>query len=688
MLLVCCGEGRGDKSNRAERLLTSTSPYLREHADNPVDWYEWGPEALEKAKSENKPLIISIGYASCHWCHVMEKESFMDTAVARLMNENFVSVKIDREQRPDIDQIYIHAAQLITGSAGWPLNAFALPDGKPFYAGTYFPKDRWMSLLNQINDAYKTEKSAVIRQAEDVTRGITTEPLLSDSTDSVFSVTRAGYRSSFENWRGNFDDVFGGQRGAPKFPMPAIWESLLQLHVLTDEPAALKIVKTTLDHMACGGIYDQLGGGFSRYTTDNAWKVPHFEKMLYDNAQLVSLYSHAFQLTKDPMYKAVVIETLEFIKREMTDNSGGFYSSLNADSEGEEGRYYTWTRNEVEALLGEATSTLFCDYYQVTDSGNWEDGRNILIEHVRDVGFASRVNMTEDEWVQMKEAAKDKLFTARMQRTPPSTDTKVITSWNALMLIAYLDAYAATSDENYLRSALANAEFIINNMVTEGGGVLRNYSDGKKEIDGFLDDYANLSLAFIKLYQHTFEIRWLEQAKSIVDFTVENFRDAETGFFFYTSDLSEDLVARKKEMSDGDMPSSNSVMAEVLLLLGEFYQDPAYRLLAETMLNQVAAMYGGSSGVFYSNWARVSAVAAWRPFEVAILGDDALAKNHDMQKHYNPLALFSGGRRENLPLLENKLVEGKTIIYVCRDRVCKIPVEDVQQALKQLKAGE
>ena len=277
-MVVCCGDERGDKSNRAERLLASTSPYLREHADNPVDWYEWGPEALEKAKTENKPLIISIGYSSCHWCHVMEKESFMDTAVARLMNENFVSVKIDREQRPDIDQIYIHAAQLINGSAGWPLNAFALPDGKPFYAGTYFPKDRWMSLLLQIKDAYKAERSAVIRQAEDLTNGITTEALLPDPADSVYSITRANYGKSFENWRGSFDDVFGGQRGAPKFPMPAIWESLLQLHVLTGEPAALKIVRTTLDHMARGGIYDQLGGGFSRYATDNAWKVPHFEK--------------------------------------------------------------------------------------------------------------------------------------------------------------------------------------------------------------------------------------------------------------------------------------------------------------------------------------------------------------------------------------------------------------------------
>ena len=338
--------------------------------------------------------------------------------------------------------------------------------------------------------------------------------------------------------------------------------------------------------------------------------------------------------------------------------------------------------------MGEATSNLFCDYYQVTDSGNWEDGRNVLTEHARDAGFAFHIKMTENEWGRMKEAALDKLFAARMQRTPPSTDTKIITSWNALMLIAYLDAYAATSDKNYLGSALANAEFLVNNMVTKGGGVLRNYSDGKRETDGFLDDYANLSLAFIKLYQHTFEIRWLQQAKSIADFTVENFRDAETGFFFYTSDLSENLIARKKEISDGAMPSSNSVMAEVLLLLGEFYQDTTYRVLAETMLNKTATMYVGSSGVFYSNWARVSAVAAWRPFEVAILGDEALARNHEMQKHYNPLALFSGGQRENLPLLENKLVEGKTIIYVCRDRVCKLPVEDVQQALKQLKAGE
>ena len=680
LCFISVGCNRSSNTEEVHRLSIASSPYLREHADNPVDWYEWGEEALRKAKSENKPLLISIGFSSCHWCHVMERESFMDTAVARVMNENFIPVKVDREQRPDIDQIYIHAAQLISGSAGWPLNAFALPDGRPFFAGTYLPKEDWLSLLHQVIDTYQNDRSAITRQAEALTKGIRTGEFISSERDSTQKVTRATYVRTVDDWRSQLDDTFGGQRGAPKFPMPVIWESVLQAHVLNGDAPSLKIVTTTLDRMAAGGIYDHLGGGFSRYTTDEAWKVPHFEKMLYDNAQLVSLYAHVFQVTGDSFYQEILVETLGFIDREMKDTTGGFYSSLNADSEGEEGRYYTWTREEIEKILGPNTAALFCKYYGVTESGNWEHGRNILY---RDATTPGSVVMDGEGHEQLDDA-KSKLFEARRARPAPSTDTKMITSWNALMLIGYLDAYSATSDSSYLQSALVNATFLRNKMIRKEGGLWRNYSSGTAEIDGFLDDYANLSLAFIKLYQRTFDIRWLQEARALSEFAIQHFRDPQTGLFFYTSDLSEQLVVRKKEIADEVMPSSNSVMSEVLLLLGEYYQDSTYSLLATTMLDQVSALQSGVSGIYYANWNRVSGWAAWRPFEVAILGDQALKKCREMQKHYNPLALYSGGQKENLPLLDNKLVEGRTIIYVCRNNVCKLPVEDVDDALSQL----
>lgn len=673
-----------DEKENAHRLAKSSSPYLRQHADNPVEWYEWGPEALDKAKNENKPLLISIGYASCHWCHVMEEESFMDTAVARVMNENFVSVKIDREQRPDIDQIYIHAAQLISGSAGWPLNAFALPDGKPFYAGTYFPKDEWLALLAQVSDAYREDRNTVIRQAEALTRGISKEEIFSNVADSAEKLTRKKYADSFSQWSAHLDFRNGGQRGAIKFPMPVIWESFLQFHFLTGDARALGIVKTTLDNMAGGGIYDKVGGGFSRYSTDSAWRVPHFEKMLYDNAQLVSLYAHAYQVTKEPSYKMVIAETLDFIRREMTGPGGAFYSSINADSEEGEGKFYAWTRREIEQIVGQPFADAFCDYYNVTASGNWNDGLNILFTAGSDDWFASKSNMTKERWNGALRQAKDKLYQRRTFRTAPSTDMKIITSWNALMITGYLDAYAATSNSDYLDAALMNAEFLKSNMMASDGKLLRSYINGTAEIDAFLDDYANLALAFLKLYQKTFDINWLHRARALVDYTTKHFFDAESGLFYYASDANSDLIVRKKELSDEVIPSSNSVLAEVFLLLGEFYYDAAYTKRAEKMLAAIAHAGPGLS-IYHANWIRISALTAWTPFMTAILGEEALTTCREIQKEYHPLALFSGGTREDLPILENKLIAGKTIIYVCRNRVCRLPVQEVAQAIDQLE---
>jgi uncharacterized protein YyaL (SSP411 family) len=609
----------------------------------------------------------------------------MDSAVAGFMNRNFISIKIDREERPDIDQIYLNAAQLISGHSGWPLNAFALPDGKPFYAGTYFPKDQWRSLLEQIHQAYTTQNDVVIAQAEALTEGIRNYELITTPVDSVKKVRENTYVEIFKGWSKDLDFANGGVKGAPKFPMPVNWEFGLQYYFLTGNKQALEIVRTTLNHMAAGGIYDQLGGGFSRYATDSAWRIPHFEKMLFDNAQLVSLYSHVYQVTKDPAYLMVVEETLEFVEREMTSEDGGFYSSINADSEGEEGTYYTWTKAEIRNILDAETAELISDYYHISDSGNWEEGKNIFYRDLKSGDFPTRHKISVDEWQSVLDDSKAKLVEVRKSRMRPSTDDKILTSWNALMIIGYLDAYVATGNEQYKTNALKNAEFLLGNMIHAGGALWRNYKDGKAGIEAFLDDYAFLAQAFIRMYQITFEMRWLETARLLADFSIAHFRDHQTGMFYYTSNLSEDLVVRKMEIPDHVMPSSNSAMAEVLFLLGEYYQDNSYSSKSQMMLNQILTDRLESSGVYYANWGRVVGLSAYLPFEVAVVGVNAVGKSLALQEHYNPLALYLGGTAETLPLLENKFVEGETIIYVCRNQVCKLPVREVSQALKQLQ---
>jgi len=682
VLLVGCNAQK-NRMDGLNRLADAGSPYLREHADNPVDWYEWGPEALDKAKKENKPLIISIGYASCHWCHVMEKESFMDTAVARIMNENFVAIKIDREERPDIDQIYLQAAQLVSGNSGWPLNAFALPDGKPFYAATYFPKEQWIQLLQQVIKAYKQDNENVVRQAESLTKGIQSLDLISTPSDSTQLYDQASYQDIFTSWQSSFDVKFGGLTGAPKFPMPVIGEFLLQNHHLTGNSKALEIAKKTLDEMSNGGIFDHLGGGFARYSTDALWRVPHFEKMLYDNGQLISLYAHAYQVTQEPAYREVILKTLDFVKREMTSPDGGFYSSLNADSEGEEGTFYVWTKAEIQQIVEPKTADLLIDFYQVTDSGNWESGKNVLFRKMGKEEFATQKGIIESECKTLLAAGEASLFANRKNRIRPSLDDKILLSWNALMMKGYIDAYFALGTPEYLQAAITNAQFLEKNMMRKGGQLWRNYKDEKANIDAFLDDYALLARAFIQLYQATYEVHWLEQARSVTEYAIAHFRDKKSGLFFYTPDVSESLIARKMELPDNVIPSSNSVMAEVLYLLGEYYSHNSYIQMSRSMLNQVSKDMT-AAGPYYANWACLMGLISYQPFEVAIMGKEALQKSRQMQARYLPTTLFMGGAKENLPLLENKYIDGRTIIYVCRNKTCKQPEEDVVSALRQL----
>jgi uncharacterized protein len=684
VVLIGCGQLDNTYQRIQNRLAQSTSPYLKEHADNPVEWYEWGEEALNKAKSENKPLIVSIGYASCHWCHVMEEESFMDTAVARMMNENFVSIKVDREERPDIDQIYINAAQLISGNAGWPLNAFALPDGKPFFVATYFPKEQWLKLLRQVLDSYKNDNGNVAKQAEAITKGLQSNNLnlVIDGNQKEF--LKENYNDVFVSWQSQLDFKNGGLVGAPKFPMPVVWEALLQNHYLTGNPKSLEAVTTTLDAMAKGGIYDHLQGGFARYATDSLWRIPHFEKMLYDNGQLVSLYSHAYQVTKNEAYAEVIHQTLDFIKAELTSLEGGFYSSLNADSEGEEGKFYVWTKAEIEKVVDKKSLDFVLDYFGISNKGNWENGKNILHQNIAVQELAKKYSISAKQVDSILATNKKILFTERNNRIHPTRDEKILTSWNALMLSGYLDAHNAVGNPDYLKVALANAKFLEKYMFRQDGKLWRSFYNGQAGIDAFLDDYALLAKAFMKLYEATFDIHWLELSRALADYAVQHFQDKQSGLFFYVSDEAEKLVSREMEVDDNVIPSSNSVMADVLFRLGEYYDVDSYRAMSKAMLERVGKGLK-SNGPYFANWANTYGLIAHQPFEVAVVGENAIEMSRQLQQQYFPTAIFLGGKSENLPLLENKLVQGKTIIYVCRNRVCKLPVTDITQAIEQLK---
>ena len=498
-----------EEKKYTNELIKESSPYLLQHAHNPVNWYPWGEKALEKAVRENKPIIVSIGYAACHWCHVMEHESFEDEEIATYMNDHFICIKVDREERPDIDQVYMNAVQLITGQGGWPLNCITLPDGRPVYGGTYFNKKQWLHLLKQLDAFINQEAEKANEQAITLTKGInSTEYIQLNNNKTQHSIS--DLEDIFNHWQPNIDFINGGSKGAPKFPLPIGIQFLLDYHCLTKSEEALKAFTTTLDKMANGGIYDHIGGGFARYSTDAIWKVPHFEKMLYDNAQLVSLYANAYQFTKNEHYKTIIIETLEFIEREMTSNEGGFYASLDADSEGVEGKFYVWDKVELDQLLG-LDAILIQEYYNVTSAGNWE-GANILYTTTNDPEFAANHNISTQTLHAKLMHAKKKLLQIRDKRIRPALDDKILTSWNALMLKGYVNAYNVLGDEKYLATALKNADFIINNCMDQDGKLNRNFKNGQSTINGFLDDYAFTIGAFIDLYQSTFDKKWRNKA--------------------------------------------------------------------------------------------------------------------------------------------------------------------------------
>lgn len=699
-LFTACSNGQksdyfvNDKRNKTEmkqhkytnNLINETSPYLLQHAHNPVNWHPWGEEALKKAKSENKLLLISIGYAACHWCHVMEKESFENEEIARIMNEYFVCIKVDREERPDVDQIYMNAVQLITGSGGWPLNCFALPDGRPFYGGTYFRPEQWKEILFKIHRSYEKEPEKVNEYAENLKRGIADSEIIKvKKANSSFKMEEL--KSGYLNWTKHFDKIYGGNSRTPKFPLPNSYQFLLQYYFYTQDKDALKHLLLTLDKMHDGGIYDHLGGGFARYSVDGFWKVPHFEKMLYDNGQLISLYAQAYQLTRDESYKNVVEETIKFVTRELMSQEFAFYSSLDADSDGEEGKFYVWAQDEINNLLDKKQAQIFNEYYSVKAEGNWEH-TNILHRTKSVDKILEKYNLNQDEFENVITGSKKKLLKERSKRVRPGLDDKVLTSWNAIMLKALVNAYAVFNEKNYLELAIKNASFIEDKLIKEDYRLDRNYKNGKSTINAFLDDYALTADALIALYQITFDVKWLNLAKSLADYSIKHFYDKSSGMFFYTSELGQELIARKMELSDNVIPASNSVMARVLFMLGKYYYEENYSEIAIQMLSNVKENIAANIP-YYSNWAMLMLSVINKPYEVVIVGKDIKKIKQEFNTKYLPNTLFAGSTNEsNFELLKNRYVKGKTLIYVCKENVCKQPVETVQEALVQMNISK
>ncbi|POY38057.1 thioredoxin domain-containing protein [Solitalea longa] len=662
------------------QLINETSPYLLQHAHNPVNWYPWGEDALKKAREENKLILVSVGYSACHWCHVMEHESFEDEEVASLMNEHFVCVKVDREERPDIDQIYMNAVQLMTGGGGWPLNCFCLPDQRPFYGGTYFKKNDWKQLLNDLNAFYHNKPDEAEEYARRLHEGINQSDLVSFVNEKK-EYTNESLKAIVDPWIRYFDFTDGGHNRAPKFPLPNNFLFLLRYAHLMKDQASNVITRITLDKMAYGGIYDQLGGGFARYSVDSVWLVPHFEKMLYDNAQLVSLYAEAYQYSHSEIYKKVVEETLEFVKRELTSPEGGFYSALDADSEGVEGKFYCWTKDELQGLLGD-DEELFSIYYNVTEQGNWEE-TNILHRKQDDDVLAEALGITVEKLLEIIERCKAKLMKVRAARIRPGLDDKILTSWNAMMLKGYVDAYRVFNNAEYLHAAIENAHFILGNLKASNGSLKRNYKNGKATINGFLDDYAFTIDAFIELYQATFDEQWLNEAKLLVDYCNDHFADTDSGMYFYTADIDEQLIARKMEVMDTVIPASNSVMARALLKLGTYFQNEEYLQKSKQMLANVSEQIKKYASA-YSNWALLKLENVFPFYEVAITGKGAVSRLVELDQYYIPNKLVMGGEIGSLPLLEGKINE-KSKVYVCVSRTCLMPVSQVVEAVQQMK---
>ncbi len=689
------------------RLINETSPYLLQHAHNPVDWYPWGEEALQKAKAEDKPIFLSIGYAACHWCHVMEHESFEDAATAAQMNESFVSIKVDREERPDLDSIYMSAVVAMTGQGGWPMSLFLTPDGNPFYGGTYYPNTRrynmpaFTDVLSAITTAWKDRRAELVESGARVIEALQQNETVTGDDAPLGSHPLDQATQQIQQ---SFDWDEGGWGGAPKFPQPMAIEYLIRVYTHIRDELVLKMITVTLNKMARGGIYDQLGGGFHRYSTDAVWGTPHFERMTYDNAQLARVYLHAWQMTREDSYRRIAEETLDYVAREMTHAGGGFFSSTDADSEGHEGKFFVWTPDEIRGALGASPSGLvivsrtptsdandaqmFMDAYGVTAQGNFE-GKNILhVARDHDV-IAAMYHLDQPEVERRLNAARRELFQARERRVQPARDEKVLTSWNGLMLAAFAEAARALGRDDYRAIAERNADFLLTELRDSHGRLHRSWKDGTVRIGGFLEDYANLIEGLLTLYQTTFDERWFIAARELADTTLELFSDPRGGFYD-TSREAEQLVTRPKDVQDNAVPSGNAMAATVLLKLGAYTGESRYIDEAERALKMIQPVLA-QAPLGFAQWLIALDFALSRPKEIAIVGTVDLARDliNVVWEKYRPnqvVALAPQDGQSSIPLLENRTqLNDKATAYVCQNFTCKLPVTEPTALAEQLE---
>jgi uncharacterized protein YyaL (SSP411 family) len=676
------------------RLAGETSPYLLQHQDNPVDWYPWGPEALARARAEDRPIFLSIGYAACHWCHVMAHESFEDPATARIMNEHFVCIKVDREERPDLDSIYMSAVVALTGSGGWPMSVFLTPDQAPFYGGTYFPPrpahglPAFQQVLLGVADAWQNRRTEVLAGAQEVLGHVRQSELVGGLPQGE-ALTLDTLKSAARSLWQQFDWRYHGWGGGPKFPQPMALEFLLRYHLLTGEATPLEMATKTARAMARGGMYDQLGGGFHRYATDAAWLVPHFEKMLYDDAQLARVYLHLWQLTGDPEFRRVAEETLDYVQREMTDPAGGFYSTQDADSEGHEGKFFVWSAAEIDATLGN-DAPLFKQAYGVTQHGNFE-GQNILFVARTPAELAASRSMTEPEVAARLEDDRRKLFALRRQRVAPGRDDKVLAAWNGLMLAAFAEAARVLDRTDYRQTAEANAGFLLSVLRRPDGGLFRSWRQGQARLTAYLEDYADAAEGLLALYDASYDARYYTAAKELVDYALAHFADPRGGFFD-TPGQHEPLVSRPKDIQDNATPSGAGMLTTVLLKLAALSGEARYAETAEAGLRSLQPVLAEHPTAF-AQWLVALAFAVAQPREIALVGDPAepgtralLAVVYGAYRPFQVVALKRQGEEPPVPLLAGReAIGGQPTAAVCYNFACRLPVTDAEALRSQLE---
>ena len=671
-------------------LIRESSPYLQQHAYNPVQWVPWTEANLQRAAEEDKPLLISIGYAACHWCHVMEHECFEDPEVAEVMNTLFIPIKVDREERPDVDQVYMDALQLMTGSGGWPLNVAALPDGKPFWGATYLPKDRWLQALVQLGRMYRKDPDRLREYADDLTSAVA-RINLPEADPAASLPAHADISGWIDTLKPRFDGEYGGMQGAPKFMMPVALNLYLHQHAIHPDPTLEMHVNRTLTAMAFGGLFDPVGGGFSRYSVDDRWHVPHFEKMAYDNAQLLSLYARAFAQFGDPLYKDVVSRTTDFLLRDLAHPDGGFYSSLDADSETpegnlEEGAYYTWREAELRDALG-GDFDLFAAAYSVDSFGHWEDGKYVLIRREGDAALAARLGLPELEMRQRLQACRERLLRIRDKRDAPRLDDKILTSWNGLILSGLADAWRYCGLDKARDAAGKLADYLHGEVTREDGSVPHSAQGGSGGSNGFLEDYACLAGGYMAWSEATGENAWMDRARELCSYALEYFGQPGEPLLYFNSSKDAALIRRSLETADNVIPASNSTMAKNLFLLGAWFGDPAWTNRSREMLTAMVPSIGKYPGQ-YTNWMQLALWHSVPFYEVAVCGPEAREQSAPLRKSYLPQCLLAtSGEASDLPLFRGRFNPPKTLIYICREGSCQRPLEDSGKALEELRAG-